>query len=239
MKKFLIFVLALLMLFSVAACGETADTSLVTDSTTTDAPVGDGTSSADDEIDSNVIFEYDFSDTVEEKEDFTLSYNMLSSFGNYLAPSDYTNGALLINDNEVKLDGKNFMVEADITFYSFPYKTEEVTNFPLSVISWIRESEGNTTYDWAFRLDERGYVYVENQPTPTSVKIEAGKRYTFGVCYYEDEATLEVLIDGETVSMKGYAPKELDSSAIRILDYGNDKARYSAHLHATRAYYVD
>lgn len=239
MKKFLVFVLTLLMLFSVSACGEPADTSSVIDAPATDAAVGDSTSSADDEIDSNVIFEYDFSDTVEEKEDFTLSYNMLSSFGNYLASSDYTNGALLINDNAVKLDGKNFMVEADITFYSFPYKTEAVTIFPLSVITWIRESEGNTTYDWAFKLDEQGYIYVEDQTIPTSVKIEPGKRYTFGVCYYEDEATIEVIVDGETVSMKGYTPMELNASSIRILDSGSSKAHFSAHLHATRAYYVE
>ena len=129
------------------------------------------------------------------------------------------------------------MVEGDITFDVLPHKADGVTNFPLSIISWIRkDTAGNTTYDWIFKMDDSGAFYIKNTTTPSAIKVETGKRYTFGVLFDESNGQAMVYLDGELVGAKGFSSKELTESAIRFFDGGLEKAHFSATLHAARAY---
>jgi len=215
----------------------------VTEPTVTDEPLEvpfDPTFDPDKEEVEDVlkktIFEYDFTAGTADIEGFALALDSMELVPGKGYKNTSQNGILRVNDTNVQLKGKSIMVEADITFDTLPHKAEGVTNFPLSIISWIRTTPNETRYDWAFKLDDEGYIYIKDSGTRTNTKIEAGKRYTFGVIYDENESQLMVYLDGELVGTNKFAPKELIGSSIRFFDGGTGKAHFDATLHSARAY---
>ena len=125
----------------------------------------------DDGGDTKMIFEYDFAAGENKVDGFSViaeNFNLAAGEG-YKTTAD--NGLLRIKDNDISLKGKSIMVEGDITFDVLPHKADGVTNFPLSIISWIRtDLSGNTTYDWIFKMDDNGTFYIKDGTTPTTTK---------------------------------------------------------------------
>ena len=149
------------------------------------------------------------------------------------------NGLLLIKDKQLKLVGNKTMVETDITFDVLPHKADGVTNFPLSILSWIRTTSSTILYDWIFKMDDQGAIYIKDLTTPSEKKIEAGKRYTFGVLFDDNAHTAKVYIDGELIGEKAYSTQTLTDSSVRVFDSGAGKAHFTATIHASRAYVVE
>ena len=200
-------------------------------------PTFDPDEEESEEMPKKMIFEYDFASGTENAKDFTIALDSMALTEGVGYKNTAQNGIFRVDDTKIQLKGKSVMVEADITFDVLPHKADGVTNFPLSVITWIRkDTAGNTTYDWAIKMDENGTLYIKNTTTPTQRKIEAGKRHTFGVLYDENEARLFVYLDGELVATNGFSSKELTQSSIRCFDGGAGKAHFSATLHSARAY---
>ena len=204
-----------------------------------DDPTFDADEKPDDGEMKKMVYEYDFTKGLVQLDGFTVEPTRHEITLGEGYKTQEGNGAVIIKDNEIKLKGKSIMVEADITFNTLPHKADGVTNFPLSIISWIRKTSSQTFYDWAFKLDDQGVIYVKDTTTPTSTKIEAGKRYTFGVLFNEIDGQIQIYLDGELVGARGFASRELIGSSIRIFDAGNEKARFDATLHSTRAYLCD
>ena len=183
-----------------------------------------------------MIFDYDFAAASADPEGFSLALETMELIAGAGYKNSANNGILRVVDKNVQLKGKSIMVEADITFDTLPHKADGVTNFPLSIISWIRKTASETRYDWAFKLDDEGYLYIKDTSTRTETKIEAGRRYTFGVLYDENESTLQVYVDGVLVGVNKFAPKELIGSSLRFFDGGAGKAHFDATIHSARAY---
>lgn len=263
MRKFLAFALSILFLLQLAACGDPTETTgqdeitdpvetdtPITDAPTTNAPEttppesdfevpSDPTFNPDEEIEDpskKMIFEYDFTAENAAIDGFTVGATQMTYVAGEGFKSAANNCMMLIKDQNIALKGKSIMVEADIIFDVLPHKAEGVTNFPLSIITWIRESSGNISYDWAIKIDENGVIYVKDTTIPTETKIEADKKYTFGVLYSENDSILQVYLDGVLVGTRSFSPKELTGSSIRIFDSGNGKAHFSATVCGARAY---
>lgn len=265
MKRFFAILLAVLTCASLfAACGEPAvseDPAIgeteptVTDALETDAPVTEAPVTEapkpdetqevpadptfdpdeDEKDEDNTVYEYDFENGAKDIEGFTiLTDHAELGEGGYRITGN--NGSIRVRDNTLQLHESNVMVEADITFDVLPHKAEGVTNFPLSIISWIGRNASQAFYDWSFKLDDEGYIYINDGNTRTDAKIEAGKRYTLGVLYDKDNQKLTVYVDGAVVGSKSYSVREWIESDIRIYDGGTGKAHFSSTLHAVRAY---
>ena len=207
MKKFFSLLLVALTLLSCTACQTADDTTAQdgTDPVITDAPQTDATQTVpdtqeipddptfdpdekEDEGTKKMIFEFDFAAGKNTADSFTVITDNFTFSEGVGYKTTAQNGILRIKDNNIGLKGKSIMVEGDITFDVLPHKADGVTNFPLSIISWIRKDlSDNTTYDWIFKMDENGTLYIKNGTTPSTAKIEAGKRYTFGVLFDENE----------------------------------------------------
>lgn len=248
MKKTVAFLLSVLFLLQLAACGGPTETTAqddVTDAPETTAPQKEDTAPSDPtfdpdeeivDISQKMIYEYDFTKEYDDIDGFSILLDNFEQVHGEGFKNTGNNGILRVDDTNISLKGKSIMVEADIIFDVLPHKAEGVTNFPLSVISWIRKTESNTFYEWAFKIDDNGVIYVKDTATPTNVKIEPNKRYTFGVLYNEVDSQLQVFLDGKFVDSRSFVQRDLIGSTIRLFDGGNEKAHFSATVCSTRAY---
>ena len=221
-----------------------------TDAPTTDVPATEDTFEvpSDPTFDPDVeekeeekvmLYDFDFTNEIQTQDGFTPVYEGFDLVAGSGLKNSNQNGIVRINDEKLSLASKSFMVEIDVTFNTLPHKADGVTNFPSSVISWIRTSGGNITYDWIVKLDDQGNFYVANSNTPTGVKIAAGEKHTLGVWFNTKESTCQFFLDGVAVTTRNLTVNQLTGSCIRIFDGGAGKAHFDATLHAARAYECD
>ena len=263
MKKFISVLLAVLTFAALLpACGTPSDTTApdvtdapTTDAPTTDAPVTDESADVPDaptfdpdkeeEEPKAIVFEYDFENLdasgIKSIDNFPINaagWQVVTGENGYIKNTS-PNGQLTIKDTALALAGKSFVFEVDLTFTTLPHKADGVTNFPLSVLSWIRKSEKQTFYDWVYKLDDQGYFYVKDTNTRTDIKIEANQRYTLGVYIDDANSTAKIMIDGKIVGTRSFATRDAIESTLRIFDSGSEKAHFNANVHAARVYLSD
>ena len=256
MKKLFAALLATLMLLACVACGAPAadvteapaTDAPATEAPETEAPVTEAPATEAPETEApapetpktedgkTYVYNFDFGAGVTECDGFTLAPGYMELAGGVFKPTA-ENGNLLVKDKNIVLGKQSVMFETDVSFNKLPYKAEGVTNYPLSIISWVGNN-GNAFYDWAFKLDDQGNIYLNSvDKADASFNFEIGKVYTIGVLYDTDNKTVEVFIDGTSVGTKGYSVKSnMTDSALRIFDGGAGKAHYDASIHAVRAY---
>ena len=199
----------------------------------------------DTESTGNVIFDYDFTalgrNELTTKKEFPLIYTgwTLTSGDDAYLENDGLNGYMTVKDEKLLLPGKTFMMEMDITFNELPKKEAGVTNFPLSLLTWVRKIPTSTLYDWIIKVDEQGYLYVKSTTKHTGVKIEAGKRYTIGVMFDEANSRVNAYLDGKLIGMGSFTARDLIESSLKFLDWGKEKGHFSARVHAVRAHFCD
>ena len=210
----------------------------VTEAPETEAPATEApeTEAPKTEDGKTYVYNFDFGAGVTECDGFKLVPEKMEFVDGVYKPSA-DNGNLRVVDNNIVLGKQSVMFEADISFNKLPYKAEGVTNYPLSIISWTGNN-GNAFYDWAFKLDDQGNIYiVAVDKADANFKFEIGKVYTIGVLYDTENNMLEVFIDGVSVGGRGYTVKSnMTQSSLRIFDGGAEKAHYDASIHAVRAY---
>ena len=261
MKKLFVLFIAVVMLL--ASCGAPAETTApevtdapeVTEAPETEAPETEApeteapeteapeteapeTEAPKTEDGKTLLYSFDFENGLQDVEGFRVYADTFAAAeGGYKNTAG--NGNVLIHDDGLKLVGAKTMVEADITFNVLPHKDDGVTNFPLSIISWIRKTDSTIIYDWTFKMDDQGNIFINNVETPAEKKVETGKRHTFGVLYDDEAHTAKVYLDGEFIGEKSYGAQTLIDSDIRIFDSGDNKARFTATLHSARAYVAE
>ena len=263
MKKFISVLLAVLTFATLLpACGQPTDTTApdVTDTPETNAPVTDapapdgGSDIPDDptfnpdeeqEEPKTIVFEYNFegldASGIKNIENFPITadgWEVVPGENGYIK-NTAANDQLAIKDEKLALSGKSFVFEADVTFTVLPHKAEGVTNFPLSVLSWIRKSTKTTFYDWLYKLDDGGYFYIKDTDTRTDIKIEANKKYTLGVFIDDANSGAKIMIDGNVVATRSFSTRDAITSTLRIFDSGDGKAHFNANVHAARVYLAD
>ena len=267
MKKILSILMVIIMLAAtLASCGEPAETTdapetepsvtdapdaPATDAPVTEAPVTDAPESEfvvpddpvfdeNEEEKKNYVFNYDFSGGVKQIE----NYNIKTEGWDYVADGGYIknstdNAQLAVTDSQLFLSGKSFVLEVDLSFDELPHIADGVTNFPLSIISWIRKTNSSTFYDWVFKLDNDGFFYVKDTSTKTEVKIDANKKYTIGLFFDDKNSQSKIMVDGEVVGVRSLASRDEISSVLRVFDSGKEKAHFKAKVYGVRAYLAD
>lgn len=259
MKRFITLLCANLMMLSCVSCGQSDVTdSDGTDDSSTVTP-GTVTLETDDPYDTQIdagqigtkeyIFNYTFDNVssinAENVEGFDITYNggtpyeLVPGENGYIKNST-DDGYVFIEDKNTVLNGKSFIFEAEMTFTSMPVERESNKgkgSYPLSVLSWIRVNENTSYYDFAFKLDEEGYIYTTSTTSHTGVKLNVGEKYVISA-YYTADGQVKVLVNGKVIGTKSFTPCDtLKASTLRLMDY--NRAHFSVEIHSACAYYTD
>ena len=197
----------------------------------------------------NYAFNYTFDNVTsldsEAAEGFKLTYNKSYPFELVAGADGYirnTNkdGHIMIEDTEGALNGKSFIVEAEITFTSLPVSKDN-GQYPIRVLRWIRAGEDQgkayNHIDDAFRIDADGKVYFNSTTVPTDFVLKENEKYTIKA-YYTKDGQLKLLINGDEVGTKKFLTHEtINASHICFMDV--EKATFDVNIHSFRAYYSD
>lgn len=193
------------------------------------------------------IFNYTFDNVNslndESPEGFTFSpsvpYELVKGEDGYIKNST-DDGHIAISDKNIMLEGKSFIFEAEMTFTAMPVERESNKgkgSYPLSILTWVRTDAAGPSYDFAFKVDGEGYVYVSSTTEHTGVKLEVGQKYVIGA-YYTAEGQVKVLVNGQLVGTKSLPSKNaLTNSWLRLMD--SNRAHFGVKIHSACAYYSD